>query len=810
MAKILSFRSKYDSLVEIKDNIFQKIWDWFNSLDRFAKTSLITMVLILIAGIASVGVYFDLRGHASTINPSIIDNFSTLGNWILVADTGGGASGTLTTAVSYDNSIAADMQFNFGTSGQWVGINWNNGSPPSPPSGSAASMGYYVKAPGGVHTRVILIDSGGWRFVYEPERPFEAKDQNAWFEQIVKLDAPNSYSCVPGYINATVCSTQTGQIQWPIKTMLIQVYPYVGQYNWANQAVKSGDVYIDNVQWIDTTNAMSITRDIDPTTQTVSIPVTADIFSHYGVSYQGGTISQGLPYMQQTKGLLFRRDFSWQKTETTQTIPPTYNANYVNYIDSIYSAVKSAGIKVMYILAYGNPLYKSPTDTSSCLNDANGNDSCAPTSTSALAAYINFVTYAAKNLIALDPTAPSHVQFEIWNEPYIQPTTFTPQTFAQLESQAVAAVKAVSPNFIVTVGAIVENPTFFQNYITAIKTQPNGERADAFAAHFYRQAIPETVSDDLLYAQNYLVSQGINIPVFDTEWGYPTADSSWWNFANLGNTYLVSQQADTQGLQAKMDIRKILTELALGVPYSNVYKLNDLSGDTTMWGVLDTSFTPRKAFTAITTFGNQATGYQFAGILPTQLTNLHILKFTNTSGDIMLAIWADGGGQNINVNFPSVPSQIVDYLGNVQSNISSVSVGDSPLYIKFGQFSAAPTPTPTATITITPTSTPVPTAVPASTVDIAPPSVNIVSPINNASFPRHSVVTISANASDDTYITQVVFYVNGSIVCTDATAPYTCSWNTPGKPNTPYTIKAVATDGGGITTTSAPVIVTAK
>ncbi len=82
------------------------------------------------------------------------------------------------------------------------------------------------------------------------------------------------------------------------------------------------------------------------------------------------------------------------------------------------------------------------------------------------------------------------------------------------------------------------------------------------------------------------------------------------------------------------------------------------------------------------------------------------------------------------------------------------------------------------------------------------PSVSITSPASGASFRARSNITIAASAQDsDGSIAQVTFLNGTTVLSTDATAPYSFTWNS--VPTGSYTLRARATDNGGATTTSA-------
>jgi len=112
----------------------------------------------------------------------------------------------------------------------------------------------------------------------------------------------------------------------------------------------------------------------------------------------------------------------------------------------------------------------------------------------------------------------------------------------------------------------------------------------------------------------------------------------------------------------------------------------------------------------------------------------------------------------------------------------------------------APTPTytPTPTVTLVPTATPTfiptPTTVPP---DTTLPVVTITNPLNGSSVIKNTSVTISANASDNVGVTQVKFYVQNVLLCTDLASPWLCSWKVPKTPKATYQIKAEAYDAAG-------------
>jgi len=90
--------------------------------------------------------------------------------------------------------------------------------------------------------------------------------------------------------------------------------------------------------------------------------------------------------------------------------------------------------------------------------------------------------------------------------------------------------------------------------------------------------------------------------------------------------------------------------------------------------------------------------------------------------------------------------------------------------------------------------------------DTTPPTVSITSPAAGATV--SGTITISATASDNVGVTKVDFLVDGALLSTDTTAPYSAPWNTTTATNGSHTLSARAFDAANNQTTSAPVGVT--
>ncbi|AZR74573.1 hypothetical protein BBF96_14960 [Anoxybacter fermentans] len=90
--------------------------------------------------------------------------------------------------------------------------------------------------------------------------------------------------------------------------------------------------------------------------------------------------------------------------------------------------------------------------------------------------------------------------------------------------------------------------------------------------------------------------------------------------------------------------------------------------------------------------------------------------------------------------------------------------------------------------------------------DTISPTVNITAPSNGATV--SGTVAYSADASDNVGVTQVKFFIDGVLVGTDTTAPYSISWDTTNYSNGDHNLVAKAYDAAGNVGTSSTVTVT--
>lgn len=92
------------------------------------------------------------------------------------------------------------------------------------------------------------------------------------------------------------------------------------------------------------------------------------------------------------------------------------------------------------------------------------------------------------------------------------------------------------------------------------------------------------------------------------------------------------------------------------------------------------------------------------------------------------------------------------------------------------------------------------------TGDTTPPTVNLTAPANGATV--SGTVTLTASASDAVGVTRVEFYVDGALIGSDTTSPYSLDWNSASVANGTRALSARAFDAAGNSATDADTSVT--
>lgn len=322
------------------------------------------------------------------------------------------------------------------------------------------------------------------------------------------------------------------------------------------------------------------------------------------------------------------------------------------------------GMKALFILDYGHP-------------DFGGG---APVTEANRAAYIEFARQATRFAMGRNVVA-----FEVWNEP--DNAVFwrdgDPKTYAALLGPTVAAIKAIDPNRKVLNGG----PSWINlPYVLELARTGQLANVDGFAIHPYRTGAPETFAGDLTALRYVLKSQGVNAPVWSTEWGY---SSGGLNAATFGDGHDIRART----WQARMVLRTMLTQISMNLPMMMTFELLDRGNDPANpeynYGMLTPSLTPKPAYVAAKQLQTMTGSKDYRGVVTGLPARVHGLKWEG-DGKVVYAVWLDSNQISAQVSVPATAqviawdgSQPTTAAGSSNTRQLTLTHDMGPVYIAF-------------------------------------------------------------------------------------------------------------------------------
>lgn len=327
---------------------------------------------------------------------------------------------------------------------------------------------------------------------------------------------------------------------------------------------------------------------------------------------------------------LLRTDLSWSKVETSAGI-----YDFSAY-DTYVANAAAAGLNILFILDYKNPLYDGGYSPYTDAGDT---------------AFANYALAAV-----------AHFQGKgiIW-EMYNEPTGFwTNPNYTQLKADSDAdvvaplysamankagqAIKNTYPNEIVIGPALPwsdsKSSTYFNNsmsFLQQILQAGVGNYWDAVSDHPYRTVAPEWAFPDMTTIRTKIATYSPNraLPLVDSEWGYT---STWWD---QGTNALTYDQAEV--LKARRLARAVMVDRMQGFPLTVIYDwMNDGTNTSNQeynfglvqqysWTDPNPTITPLPAYNAIKTLTTIFNGYTYDSRVDTGDSTDYVVKFTNGS-----------------------------------------------------------------------------------------------------------------------------------------------------------------------------------
>ncbi len=582
----------------------------------------------------------------TVVDPTVvIENFETssANDWKFY---GGaefpGASGNFS-VVSGRNGKAGRLSFSMSGSAHYV-----LASKALSVSAKASTVSLWLKAPLGVNVFIKLVDSTGQNLQFMVPRTLEAfSSQPVWTYHTIKRDSPVS----------RWAGAADGVIHYPITSIEVGVEPSRFTVNGApRHSVASGLIEFDDISF----DAPDVA--VDPNNSLVYPLSGSNLQQTFGFSIHASDFNDvAYDRLRQLGASLVRTDLAWSEVEKEQGV-----YDFSKY-DELVSKLNGSGVRILFILDYGNSVYGLLGNT-------------GPSTVDERTSFGNFAKEAAlhyKN---------SNVIFEVWNEPnldYFWAPSSNPAQYAELSKEVIQKIKEGNPSAQITTGGISGADI---EWLSSMLASGGASGASAIGWHPYQSFAPEDVLYPLVRMKQIISSNiGANVPIWNTEWGY---SSAW--YGNGGGI-------TGQRVQAKLAVRQIVTSFAAGFPFNTYYDLVDDSSDTSAseynFGLYNRSGEEKLAGRAMRLLHEQTAGWRVSGFISTQWGIMHLLKLER-GAEVKIIAWLERNPQSSNAPISIAlplnkrPSSVMNFLGaamtyDTKGNLFSVNVTDEPLYIEF-------------------------------------------------------------------------------------------------------------------------------
>lgn len=345
-----------------------------------------------------------------------------------------------------------------------------------------------------------------------------------------------------------------------------------------------------------------------------------------------------------------RKDLFWSEVEREAG-----QYDFSGY-DVLVNAMENRGIRVVFILDYGNALY---------------DDGHSPHSDAGRAAFARFAATAARRYKGRG------IIWEIWNEPnlaqfwYPEPHAYN---YGRLVLTTSAAIRRVDPTAIIIGPALVSFPP---DYWSTLGEMGVFASLDAASVHPYGVGAPEQILEYHLWLRRLLdyYSPSWKIPVISSESGYSTFD-----------------EGVTEGVQAQYVVRQWLFHMAHDMPLSVWYDWRNNGTDRAdlqhHFGTVDYAFNPKPAYWSMQVLAETLSGYRFMRRIALGGENDYLLLFQKEQ-DLILAGWTFSETHSLDLPLPADSLEVVEMLGKEvllerAGDSFALPLSPSPRYVQLG------------------------------------------------------------------------------------------------------------------------------
>lgn len=333
--------------------------------------------------------------------------------------------------------------------------------------------------------------------------------------------------------------------------------------------------------------------------------------------------------------LLKAAGFRWVRTDFKWDVTEFERGKYdFSHYERLLSSIESAGLKVLFILDYGNPLY---------------DDGGPPRTEATRRAFTNWALAAVKQFRGRG------IIWELYNEPnndqFWRPRPNADE-YATLALQVGQAFQQQVP------GEILIGPALGEIDLSFLETcfrRGALKYWTAVSVHPYKREGPEAVASDYdalrrLIAQ-YTPAGRREIPIVSSEWGYST---SWPGVSDAKQSELLA--------------RMWLMNLAYGVRLSIWYDWSDDGSERQNvehnFGTVTLDLKPKPAYFAARTFNQFFNGYVYERRLKLVKETDYLFALRKGS-EVRWAIWTTERPHSVLIKLDAGTYERVDHLGNV-------------------------------------------------------------------------------------------------------------------------------------------------
>ena len=471
---------------------------------------------------------FSVLQCSSQSSAVLIDNFDgveKLRNWTF--SNGGefpGASGTLSLGRGHDGNGAVlayrFICFDAAHCGHYVAAIWKAPHPIHLYQQAALSL--WVSLSADVRLTVRVTDETGQTLQFHPNAPtLEHQSPAEWQPVVVPLASKASES----WGGANNRSIQGGVATIALLADSPFLHPARGQ------------MAFDDVKLI---GAAESSFRIDSSIATVAVARDAggDLRSRLGIDIHFLNDERALDLAKAAGFSFVRTDLLWAKLE---------NGGEYQFgpFDGLMHSLEERNLGVLWILDYGHP--------------SHGGES--PKSDEDVNAYSRYAAAVVSHFRG------HNARFEVWNEPNSK--QFLPDTsiYPKVLSTALQRIRRTDGDAIVSTGGTAG---FDLTFLASVLQSRSAEKARAIAVHPYRDSVPETSGPDFLLLRDLIRRVGgLNLPLWETEWGYSSAGNGDSPLRDDGHSNIARKR------QAVLTVRECLTLWTLGVPLAVLYDLRD-------------------------------------------------------------------------------------------------------------------------------------------------------------------------------------------------------------------------------------------